>query len=111
MFKPLELLDRALQDRMLFAESVRLERDDRVEHRRKDGSQTVASLEALDHPVDIHLERLLAERVQSLFGKTFGEPVHLVDAEEEIAPSESVRILLKLEVTLVDALRVKLVRG
>ena len=95
--------------RMIVRIAERLERDERIEHRRKNRGQPVGAFKAFEHPLLGLFQRAFAERMDAVFGKPFGELVQPVEPEEKIAPVKSFRVGREREVAFVDALGIKLV--
>ena len=96
--------------RMVVGIPERLERDERVEHRREDRRQAVRAFEAFEHPLLGLFERALAERMDFMLGKPLGEFVQAVEPEEKVAPRKRVRVGREREVAFMDAFGIKLVQ-
>lgn len=87
-----------------------LERDERVEHGGENGCQTVAALEAFQHPVLALLKRALPEGVNAQVGELLGEFVQPIQPEEEIAQRDAFRVGRQREVALGQAGGIQLVQ-
>src|SRR5438874_2476935 len=66
-------------------------RDERVEHRRENGRQSIRTFEPLEHPLLGLFERAFAERMDAVLSKPLGKFVDAVEPEEEVAPGDALR--------------------
>ena len=96
---------------MLVRVAQGLERDERIEHRRKNRRQTVRPLEALQHPLLGFAQRPFAERMNLVFGEPLGEFVDPVQPQEKVAPAHPFRIGRHPQISLVEAFGIKFIEG
>ena len=95
--------------RMVIRIAKGLEGDERIEHRRKDGSQAIGAFEAFEHPLLGFLERAFAKRMNLILSEPFGEFVDAVEPQEKVTPGESFRVGRDRQIALVDAFGEELV--
>ncbi len=107
VLEPLEFPQCAHDLRMIAGVAERLERDQRIQHRREDRRQTVRMLEALQHPRFALLQRAFAEGMDAGRRPQLGKLVQFVELQEEVAPGEPLRITRQGQVALVETVRVQ----
>ncbi len=110
VFELFQLMRGADDLRMIVGIAQRLQRDERIEHRRENRRQAVAALEAFEHPLLAFLQRRFAERMDAVLRKPFRQLVQPVQPQEKIAQRNLFRVGREREVAFVDAVGIKLVQ-
>src|SRR5439155_18694491 len=109
MLELFQLPLRAQDLRMIIGITERLEGNQRIEHRRKDRCQAIGSLEPLQHPLLGFSQRAIAEWMDAIFSKPFGEFMDPVEPKKKIPPGKALRVARRRQIALMDAFRVQLI--
>ncbi len=110
VFELLQFVCGADHLRMVIGITQRLQRNERIEHRRKNRGESVAAFKAFQHPLLGLFERGPAERMDFMFGKPFRQLVQPIQPQEKIAERNLFRVGREREVAFVNAFGIKLVQ-
>src|SRR4051812_35253745 len=110
MLEPLQFAFGARDLRMIIWIAQRLERDQRIQHRRKNSRKPIAAFQPLDHPLLGLFQRAFPEGMNFVLREPFGKTVYPPDPQKEIPQREPLGVEWQRQIALVIALWIELIQ-